>query len=78
MMPAGADQSDLPQPAASPWRDVSMAAARALTSRRTIYNAVASGRLRAARVNGRRELRFLDEWVDAWILQSTTHSEGHR
>jgi hypothetical protein len=33
---------------------------------------VRSGKLRAARLGGRRELRFLAEWIDAWLLESTT------
>src|SRR5688572_893768 len=35
-----------------------------------------AGRLRAARVGGRRELRFLAQWIDAWLLASTTIHEA--
>ena len=52
----------------SPWLDVRQAAARAQCGPRMIYDAVSSKRLRAARLGGRRELRFLAEWVDAWLM----------
>jgi hypothetical protein len=39
---------------------------------KTIYREVKAGRLRAARVGGRRELRLLPEWVDAWLLMGST------
>ena len=49
------------------WLDVAQAAARARVSRRTIYTEVRTGRLKAARIGGRRELRFRIEWIDAWL-----------
>lgn len=39
---------------------------------RSIYVAVEQGKLRAARLGGRRELRFLTEWIDDWLLASST------
>ncbi len=58
-----------PHPAtiASPWLTVDQAAARAQLGTKAIYRAVRSGRLRAARVGGRRQLRFRSEWIDAWL-----------
>jgi excisionase family DNA binding protein len=50
------------------WLKVREAADRARCGPKTIYRAVRSGQLRAARIGGRRELRFLDSWVDAWLL----------
>jgi hypothetical protein len=38
---------------------------------KTIYREVKAGRLRAARIGGRRELRLLPEWVDAWLLMGS-------
>lgn len=45
------------------WLTTSLAAARASVSAATLKR----GRLRAARVGGRRCLRFRPEWVDAWL-----------
>jgi excisionase family DNA binding protein len=48
------------------WLTVSQMAARAQCSRKVIYAAVASGKLRAAKIN-QRVLRAKPEWVDAWL-----------
>jgi excisionase family DNA binding protein len=56
---------------ASPWLTVGEAADRARCGVKTIYREVHAQRLRAARIGGRRELRFLGEWVDAWLLART-------
>ncbi len=53
---------------AGEWLKVREAADRARCGPKTIYRAVRSGQLRAARLGGRRELRFLDSWIDAWLL----------
>jgi excisionase family DNA binding protein len=52
------------------WLKVGQAAARAQVSARTIYSEAKAGRLRAARVGGRRELRFRAEWIDQWLDDS--------
>jgi excisionase family DNA binding protein len=51
----------------SPWIGAREAARRALVSTRTIYAEVRAGRLRAARVGGRRDLRFRAAWIDEWL-----------
>jgi excisionase family DNA binding protein len=56
----------------SPWLTVREAATRARCGVKTIYREVNAGRLRAARVGGRRELRLLPEWVDAWLLMGSS------
>ena len=56
----------------SPWLDVRQAAQHANCGRKSIYNAVASGKLKAAKLGGRRELRFLSEWIDEWLLATST------
>jgi excisionase family DNA binding protein len=55
---------------ASPWLTVKEAGTRARCGVKTIYREVKAGHLRAARVGGRRELRFLPEWVDAWLCMT--------
>ena len=57
------------------WLTVQQAAVRAQVGPKTIYREVRAGRLRAARVGGRRELRFLAEWVDVWLLAGSTPVE---
>ena len=59
----------------SPWLTVKEAAARARCGVKTVYREVRAGRLRAARVGGRRELRFLTEWVDEWLIAHCTVQE---
>ena len=62
-------------PIASPWMTADAAAAYTFVSKRTIYNEVAAGRLRAARIGGKRELRFKAEWIDSWLEASATPQE---
>jgi excisionase family DNA binding protein len=54
----------------SPWFRIGEAAEYAKCGRKLLYREVAAGRLRAARVGGRREIRTRREWLDEW-LQST-------
>ena len=51
----------------SPWLTAEQAAARAQVGVKLVYREVTACRLRAARIGGRRELRFLAEWVDEWL-----------
>jgi excisionase family DNA binding protein len=55
----------------SQWLTVTGAAKHAKCGPRSIYNGVKSGKLRAARLGGRRELRFLPEWVDGWLIETS-------
>ena len=61
----------MPKVTETPWRTVKDAAKRAKTGEKLIYREVTAGRLKAARVGGRRELRLRDEWIDAWLEAST-------
>ena len=54
------------------WLTVNEAAGHARCGVRSIYLAVQQGKLRAAKLGGRRELRFTREWIDAWLLASST------
>jgi len=33
----------------------------------SLYREIKAGRLRAARLGGRREIRLLAEWIDDWL-----------
>jgi excisionase family DNA binding protein len=50
------------------WLTVREAADHARVGPKTIYRAVRATQLRAVRIGGRRELRFLETWVDEWLL----------
>jgi excisionase family DNA binding protein len=54
----------------SPWLTAPEAAERARVGAKTIYREVVNKRLRAARVGGRRELRFKSAWIDEWLERS--------
>lgn len=62
----------------TPWLTAPEAAARLRCSVKSIYRAVDRGQLRAARIGGRRALRFLPEWVDAYAVASSTPVESER
>jgi excisionase family DNA binding protein len=57
------------------WLTVREAAQRAKVGPKLIYREVKAGRLRAARVGYRRDLRFRPEYVDAWLEASATPIE---
>jgi len=54
----------------TPWLTVREAAARARVGSKVVYREVKAGRLRAARIGGRRDLRVLASWVDDWLTAS--------
>jgi excisionase family DNA binding protein len=56
----------------TPWRTVREAAQRALCGEKLIYREVQAGRLRAARIGGRRDIRILDQWLDDRLIRSST------
>ena len=57
------------------WLTLQRAAIRAAVSEATIKREVSRGRIRFARVGGRRCLRFRREWIDSWLEQSGTPVE---
>ena len=57
------------------WLTTEQAAARAQVGPKLVYREVKAGRLRAARVGGRRDLRFLASWIDEWLTRCATPIE---
>ena len=62
----------------SPWLVAREAAARARCGPKVIYRAVRSGKLRAAQIGGRRELRFLPEWIERVDLGADDAGDDRR
>jgi excisionase family DNA binding protein len=56
------------------WLTTQEAADRACCGRRALFRAVRSGRLQAARVHG--ELRFLERWIDEWLIDQVMPEDG--
>jgi excisionase family DNA binding protein len=71
---AAAEPPDPP----SPWLTAAQAAKYANVGSKTIYGAVRAKRLRAARIGGRRELRFLAAWVHEWLEATAEPIEVNR
>ena len=65
----------VPGPSSVAWLTVRQAADRAQCGPKVIYRAVKVGRLRAAAIGGRHELRFRPEWVDASLEATATPIE---
>jgi excisionase family DNA binding protein len=59
-------------PASTPWLTTREAAGRARCGVKTIYRAARAKQLKASRINGRREFRFLPEWIDQWLMTTVT------
>lgn len=59
----------------TPWLTPKEAAGRARCGVKMIYREAKAGRLRAAHIAGRRELRMKREWVDAWLESTATPVE---
>jgi excisionase family DNA binding protein len=49
------------------WLTVSDACGRAQCGKKTIYTAVRTGKLTAAKANARGDLRFDPAWIDQWL-----------
>jgi excisionase family DNA binding protein len=54
------------------WLTVKQAAAVAQCGMKTIYREVRAGRLRAARIGARRDLRIHRDWVNEWLVNAST------
>jgi excisionase family DNA binding protein len=57
-------------PGASPWWTVEQVAAHWQCGVKCVYRSIATGRLRAVRINGRRDLRVHRDEADAALLRS--------
>jgi excisionase family DNA binding protein len=51
----------------SPWLTVDEAKDYMKVSAKQVYREIAAGRLRAARVGGRRQIRLRVQWLDAYL-----------
>ena len=51
----------------TPWKTLKQAGARVHKGPRYLLREVHAGRLRAARIGGRREILTRDEWIDQWV-----------
>jgi excisionase family DNA binding protein len=60
---------------AQTWLTAEQIAAYAQVGVKTVYREVKAGRLRAAVVGGRRELRFRKEFADLWLEQCVRPQE---
>jgi excisionase family DNA binding protein len=56
----------------SPWLTVKEAATTAKCGAKLIYREIKAGRLRAARIGNRRDLRIHRDWIDDWLERSAT------
>jgi excisionase family DNA binding protein len=66
-MRSDASERHTETPIATPWFTVDEAASYLRTGRRLVYAEVSRGRLKAARVGARRQLRFHRAWLDAYL-----------
>ena len=61
---------------ATPWLTARQAAKRLQSGVKLVYHEVASGRLRAAKIGGKRAIRIKAEWVDAYREGMAAPIEG--
>jgi excisionase family DNA binding protein len=63
------------EPKIEPWLTVKQMAEYSQFSVQTIYGEIRAGRLRAARIGGRREIRGRHKWCDEWLEACATPVE---
>ena len=59
----------------TPWLTIAEARQVAKCGSKVLYREIKAGRLRAARIGSRRDIRIHREWIDAWLLASSTPVE---
>ncbi len=55
----------------SPWLTIKEARLIAKCGVKLLYREIAAGRLRAARIGNRRDLRVHRDWLDQWLVRSS-------
>jgi len=55
---------------ASPWLKIAEARQVAKVGARLLYREIKAGRLRSARIGGRRDIRIHVDWINAWLIVS--------
>lgn len=55
----------------TPWLTIAEACTVAKVGQKTLYREVKAGRLRAARIGGRRDIRIHVDWITAWLIASS-------
>jgi excisionase family DNA binding protein len=66
------------EPNTSPWLTVKEACPIAKCGAKLLYREIAAGRLRAARIGNRRDLRIHRQWIDDWLTASSKPVEVTR
>jgi excisionase family DNA binding protein len=56
--------------AASPWLTIKESCPVAKCGAKTLYREIRAGRLRAARIGHRRDIRIHRDWIDQWLQAS--------
>jgi excisionase family DNA binding protein len=62
--------------ARSDWLTVIEGCKRVKCGRKLLYREIKAGRLRAARIGNRRDLRIHRDWIDQWLNASAHPVEG--
>jgi excisionase family DNA binding protein len=65
-------------PITDPWLRLEQCAARVQVHSATLRREIARGRLRCARVGGRKSIRVRASWLDTWLESSSTPIEVKR
>ncbi len=67
---------DAPLVTVDPWLKLGQCAERVQVHEATLRREIQRGRLRHARVGGRKSIRVRASWLDEWLLASSTPVEA--
>jgi len=59
----------------TPWLTVEDARREVKCGAKLLYREIRAGRLRAARLGGRRDIRIHKDWIRDWLLANAKNSE---